>query len=115
MTVIPLLLLTVLLGAFRSFHALDSAIIIVNVLAWLIFGAVNGIVLYWIKPDHRIGGYLGAAVLGAGGAVLGGGIALFLYENFRQMNLVLFIMLVITASSLFLLISSLFAPQKSSR
>lgn len=83
-----------------------------NIPMWIIFGLVNGIVLYWIKPDRSVGGYFGAALLGGGGAVLGGGVALLLYETLRTMNIMLFVLLLMTVSALFLIISNMIMHRK---
>lgn len=43
-----------------------------NILAWVIFGLITGIVANIIDPAPSRGGILGAVVLGILGAILGG-------------------------------------------
>ncbi len=83
-----------------------------NLPLWLIFGALNGMVLYWMKPDRNARGFLGAAFLGSGGAVVGGGVAMVLYQALHAMNLVMLVLLVMTCASLFLLVSNMFMQRK---
>jgi uncharacterized membrane protein YeaQ/YmgE (transglycosylase-associated protein family) len=107
MTAVPLLILTFLHHFFLTALKLDSYSVIMNVAAWALFGAINGMVLYWIKPDKHVSGYLGAVVLGSSGALLGGAVAAMIYESLQNMNLALFVLLLMIVSSLFLLISQM--------
>lgn len=43
-----------------------------NVLGWIIFGMIIGVIANIIDPHPSEGGWLGAAVLGVLGAILGG-------------------------------------------
>lgn len=43
-----------------------------NILAWVLFGLLVGIVANWIDPAPSRGGWLGAIVLGIVGALVGG-------------------------------------------
>jgi uncharacterized membrane protein YeaQ/YmgE (transglycosylase-associated protein family) len=83
-----------------------------NLPLWLIFGALNGMMLYWMKPDRSIRGFFGAALLGSGGAVVGGGVAMILYQALHAMNLVMLVILLMAFASIFLLVSNMFMQRK---
>lgn len=43
-----------------------------NIISWIVFGLIVGIIANWIDPRPARGGVLGAIVLGILGALLGG-------------------------------------------
>ena len=50
-----------------------------NVLAWLVFGVIVGVVANAIDPEPNRGGLLGAILLGVVGAMIGGFLANLLF------------------------------------
>lgn len=49
-----------------------------TVVAWILFGVVNGLILNALEPDPRKGGRISAVILGMAGA-LSGGLLAFLF------------------------------------
>ena len=73
-----------------------------NILSWILFGLVVGIIANALDPNPNRGGVLGAVLLGIAGALLGGFVAnLFFGISVTGFNLTSF--LVAIAGSLLLL------------
>lgn len=74
-----------------------------NILAWIVFGLIAGIIANLIDPRPERGGILGAIFLGIAGALVGGFLAaLILGEGITGFNL--FSLIVAVAGSLLLLL-----------
>ncbi len=43
-----------------------------NILSWILFGAIVGIIANTVEPNPNRGGLIGAVILGILGAILGG-------------------------------------------
>lgn len=43
-----------------------------DIIAWIVFGLIVGLVAYYIEPTKTTGGILGSIILGIVGAVVGG-------------------------------------------
>jgi len=73
-----------------------------NILAWIVFGLIAGIIANLIDPRSERGGILGAIFLGIAGALVSGFLAaLILGEGITGFNL--FSLIVAVAGSLLLL------------
>lgn len=73
-----------------------------NILSWILFGLIVGIIANAIDPNPESGGLLGAILLGIGGALLGGFVADLIFGvGVSGFNLTSFIIAV--AGSLLLL------------
>lgn len=67
-----------------------------NILAWILFGLVVGIIANAIDPNPSYGGIVGASVLGILGALLGGFLGdLFFGAGVSGFNLYSFVIAVI--------------------
>lgn len=53
--------------------------IYMNILTWIVFGLIAGLLANYIYPEHSKGGLLSAIVLGIAGAVIGGFIGASLF------------------------------------
>ena len=75
-----------------------------NIISWILFGLLVGIVANAIDPQKHRGGLLGSILLGVGGALVGGLIAnLFFGMNTATFTLSSF--LVAVGGALFLLLA----------
>jgi uncharacterized membrane protein YeaQ/YmgE (transglycosylase-associated protein family) len=66
-----------------------------NLLAWILFGLIVGIIAHAIDPKSNQGGLIGAVLLGMGGAFLGGLLATTLFgTNLERFTLSSFLLAV---------------------
>jgi len=78
---------------------------VMNLIAWILFGLIVGIIAHAIDPRSSQGGLLNTVLLGMGGALLGGIVANTLFGfNLERFNLTSFVLAI--SGSLLLLVMS---------
>lgn len=80
-----------------------------NLVLWILFGFVAGVVLYFLEKEEVRGGVLGSIMFGVAGSVLGGALSELLLGSVRQVD---FVQLVVAFSFSLILLhlrASLFA------
>jgi uncharacterized membrane protein YeaQ/YmgE (transglycosylase-associated protein family) len=86
---------------------------LMNLLAWILFGLIVGIIAHAIDPKSSHGGLINAVLLGMGGAFLGGLLATTLFGlNLEGFNLSSF--LIAVSGALLLLVAGRFIRKEVS-
>lgn len=77
-----------------------------NILPFILFGLINGLIINALEPDEKKGSYLGAVVIGMLGALTGGTVAMFLFGRVQLLTFspTFIVIIVIEAILLFLLL-----------
>jgi len=85
-------------------NILGLSISFINILAWIAFGIITGVIASALSTDRLKGGFFGAILLGIIGAVTGGAIATFVMGiGMRGFDLTSFAV-AITGAILFLIV-----------
>jgi uncharacterized membrane protein YeaQ/YmgE (transglycosylase-associated protein family) len=86
-----------------------------NMLIWLLFGAIVGMVVHLLDHQKIKGGIISTTLLGIGGAFLGGLISLAIFnDSIVGINLPS-ITIALLAGVVFVMVSRLFPQRKSGR
>jgi uncharacterized membrane protein YeaQ/YmgE (transglycosylase-associated protein family) len=57
-----------------------------DLLSFLVFGIIAGILVHWIHPENKNGGFLGAALTGGSGAIIGASTAILILQSVLQLT-----------------------------